>query len=365
MPKVVVIGGGIVGLTTGIALKKAGFDVLVCERHPEIRGVGAALGLWPNALRIFDRLNVLNDIEANSDPTGFSLFRDPSGAVLARERFSKVISNSGYSWLLIHRAKLNVLLAEALGYEHIKLNARFTSYASEKDRVTAFFADGSFEEADLLVGADGMYSSVRGQLAPNIQVEPELGQVAWRGLLPERGEGFVEHLVFGRERTRAGCLRAGNGLIFWVLAQFHAGSQDPAGPKAEGLARIPHVDDGGWGFPLRELVEATPEDAVLRDVITVVPELSRWTDGRVLLIGDAAHGMSPHAAVGATLGIEDVQFLADCLTTTHDFATALRRYEENRQSFYRKVTVLTRKIAETTAPADYANQLVDLIEWML
>src|SRR6185312_12704559 len=159
--RAVVVGGGIVGLTTGIALHRAGIEVVVYERASEIRAAGAGLGLWANALAVLDRLGVGERVRAIGRPSEM-YFHDPAGRLLETPEFGP----EDHQFLLVHRAMLTDLLADALGRESIRLATGFDSYEEHPDHVTVRLSDGSRENADVLIGADGAFSAVRAQLVP-------------------------------------------------------------------------------------------------------------------------------------------------------------------------------------------------------
>ena len=134
-------------------------------------------------------------------------------------------------------------------------------------------------------------------------------------------------MVIGSQRCRGGSARTHDNGAFWLVSQF--GSPPLTGtPKAEALARAAHLSEGGWNASLLDLIEDTPEERILHNQVIVVPTLSTWVSERVVLAGDAAHGMSPHITAGASLGVEDAVWLAHYLTIHEHFASALTAYEK-------------------------------------
>ncbi|WP_326565869.1 FAD-dependent monooxygenase [Amycolatopsis rhabdoformis] len=359
--RAVVAGGGVVGLTTGLALRRAGFETLVCEQESEIRGVGAALGLWANALAVFDRLGVGGEIRAAGAPSAIR-YQDPAGEVM--DEYYGDLADVDY--LMITRQRLNELLAAALTPDELRTGARVTGYRDHDAGVTVEFSDGSTEEADLLVGADGVHSRIREQLSPGSAAQDYPGHLAWRGIVAESAIPAItsERFVIGRERTRGGVVRSGGGTAFWVIAQL--GSPPPEGsPKEQALARVAHLYDGGWSFPLREAIEATPDERVVSNRVLALPRQSRWVSAHVALAGDSAHAVSPHITSGASLGVEDALVLAEHLTDA-DVPAALQAYEADRLPRYAEVY---RWVDEVAAAADephlYAKEFFDFVRWML
>jgi len=147
--RAIIAGGGIVGLTAGRALLPAGLEVLVAEQADAIRAAGATLGLWGNAVSVFDDLDV--DVRSVGREAEM-YFHGTSGQLLKTPEFGE----EDHRYLLVHRAGLNTLLAESVGYDRIRLEAAVVGFEENQDGVTIRFADGSTEEADVLIGADGL-----------------------------------------------------------------------------------------------------------------------------------------------------------------------------------------------------------------
>ncbi len=357
--RVIVIGAGIIGLTTGLALRDAGFEVLVCEQAPEIRAAGASLGVWRNALAVFDRLGVGDRVAAIGKPSEM-WFHDPTGRRVEPSGFSV----TDHRYLLVHRAKLNDLLADATGHDNIRLTTRLVRYEERPDGVVAHFADGSTEEADLLVGADGAYSVVRAQLVPGSDAHEHVGHHAWRAVIPA-GEVAVESdvMVVGHHGSRGGYARTHDGGAFWLLSQFNAPSLTGT-VKEQCLERARHLDDDGWNSTLTRLIEATPDVRILHNQIMVVPPLPRWVSERVALVGDAAHAMSPHITAGASLGVEDAALLVDRLTHHGDVPRALADYEAERIPHYEEVARLSAAVEHSATPDGFAAAYAAFSHWM-
>ncbi|SEF37566.1 2-polyprenyl-6-methoxyphenol hydroxylase [Amycolatopsis pretoriensis] len=353
--RTVVIGGGIVGLTSGLALRRKGIDVVVCERAPEIRAAGAGLGLWANALAVFDDLGVGDRVRAIGEP-GEMYFHDTAGRLLETPEFGV----EDHRFLLVHRAKLTDLLADAVGRDNIRLATGFAAYDEHADHVTVRLGDGGEETADVLVGADGAHSAVRAQLVPGKPAQEHRGHHAWRAVLPDPGVAVPgNRLVLGGDRCRGGYVRTHDGGVYWLVNQFDA--PEPAGTlKDQAMARAAHLDDG----VLTELVRATPEDLILHNRIMLVPPLPHWASGRVVLAGDAAHAMSPHITAGATLGIEDAALLGRLLSSG-DVPAALAAYEADRIPRYARVAELSAAVEHSPTPREFARHYAAFSHWML
>lgn len=354
--KVIIAGAGIVGLTLGTALRRVGVDVTVCEQASGIRAVGASIGLWRNALDVLAAAGLATPISALST-TITAWFYDPAG--------NPFRDAADHTFELLPRPQLTDLLADSVGRASIRLGAKIVGYDEAADAVTVRFADGTHLTADLLIGADGVHSRVREQLVPGFPAHEHLGHHAWRATLPAHDvphQGSV--LTVGHHRTRGGFTRTYGDQVMWMVNQFD--SAPPTGTrKAEALARAANLNDGGWQDTLLDLIDATPEDAILHNQIMKVPPLPRWTSERVALIGDAAHALSPHISAGGTLGIEDVGVLVDALHTEPDLKRALTAYETARIPRYATVRAHSQVIEDAVDAQQYATRYAAFVDWML
>lgn len=358
--RVGIAGTGMIGLTTGIAFKNLGADVVLLEQAPEVRAVGASIGIWENALQVFDELGVGQQVRSKAVPLE-TWFYDASG-----HRFrDPAYGLEEHSFSLLSRPVLNDVLASTVGVENIRFDSKVIGYEEAGHSVRVHLANGRSDEFDLLIGADGVYSQVRNQLAPGYPARKHVGHYVWRGMVPTQGEpaqGSV--LTVGHQRTRGGFTRAYGDQVMWMVNQFDS-AEPTATKKEEALKRAANMNDNGWSEPLLRLIEATPEEKILFNQIMYVPELPRWSSARVCLIGDAAHGLSPDISAGGTLGIEDVRVLARFVQKESTLQGALTAYEENRIPHYREVHALAAKVEAAVDAQDYAHQQAVFAHWML
>ncbi|SEO45089.1 salicylate hydroxylase [Amycolatopsis saalfeldensis] len=357
---IVIAGGGLVGLTTAASLRRIGHEVTVLEQAPEIRAAGAGIGLWENALRVFDDAGIGAEVRGLGQQID-TWFFDPAGMSLRANGYG----DSDYHFLLVPRPALNTLLAGFIGRDRIRLSARLAGYEERENEVVVHFGDGESLHADLLIGSDGVYSQVRAQLLPGSEAEPHADHYAWRAIVPsadERPEGTV--VTIGPERTRGGYTRVAEGRTMWMVNQFEAGPR--TGSKRDrALARARRLADAGWHGELLRMIADTPEDAILENRIMLVPPLPRWTGRRVALIGDAAHGLSPHIAAGGTLGIEDAGVLRAALETAPNLTEALKAYERPRIERFERVRQFSADVEHATGPAEFAERYAAFSHWML
>lgn len=322
---ILIAGGGIGGLTAAIALRRAGFEAVVYERAAEIREVGAGITLQANAMLALRTLGLDGAVSAAGRVATEASLRTAAGKVLSRIDLRGVEREMGAPAVAIHRGTLQELLVSALGRDALHLDCQVAGYEARQDGVAVHLADGRRLEGALLVGADGLRSVVRTQLVGD--GEPlYAGYVAWRGVAePERSPEEVTE-SWGRGR-RFGVVPLGNGRVYWFATlNAPAGGRDEPGTVRRTLEEL----FAGWHPPIAAMLAATPERAILRnDMLHRLP-VERWGEGRVTLLGDAAHPMTPNLGQGACQAIEDAVALAGCLRQTPDPVAALRRYEARR-----------------------------------
>jgi len=333
--KIVVIGGGLGGLSAALHLLKAGFDVQVYEQAPRITEIGAGIQISPNASRLLIRLGLKPAMDrVGVFPQFVHQRRWDDGRTLQRAPIGKQVEETfGAPYYHFHRADLAGVMADALPPERVHVGHRLVGLEQKGGRAVARFENGASAEAELLVGADGIHSRVR-----HLTFGPEkprfTGCVAWRGLVPaERirhlGIEVASHNWMGPD---------GHVVHYWVAAQrfvnvvcvtergtWTSESWTDKGSVAEALARYE-----GWHPSVRALIGSFPETFIwaLHDRA----ELPRWTEGCVTLLGDACHPMLPFMAQGAAQSIEDGATLAALLAALpDDLPIALKRYEALRK----------------------------------
>ena len=334
----IIIGGGIGGLAAAIGLRRAGWDVEVFEQAAELAEVGSGLSLWRNALAALDRLGVLDALRALGVSGQDGAVYRPDGRLLARMKSAEGAPPGGMI-LLLHRAELHRVLLDAAGRESVRTGARCVGVAQDDRGATARFDDGREARGDLLVGADGLRSTVRAAL-DGPSPPRYAGYAVYRGIAafdPSRvlsGETWGPGLRIGRWGLTG-------GRSYWYASHAVAeGRPDPpSGRKAHLLELF-----RGWHAPVADLIAATDEAAILRDDIYDRPPLPRWSVGRATLLGDAAHPMTPDLGQGACQAIEDAVVLAECLSQADDVPAALRAYEARRIPRTSRVVATARRI---------------------
>ncbi|MGX9225168.1 FAD-dependent monooxygenase [Streptomyces albus] len=359
--RTVIGGAGLVGLTTAASLRLIGHDVTVLEHAPQVRAAGAGISLWPNALRELDILGIGDDVRRMGETVDPRFF-DAAGHPVRATGYAP----AAQQFLMVPRPDLNNLLADTLGRDRIRLGTHVTGFTEHDTHVDVHLADAEPLRADLLIGADGVHSDVRTSMVPGSAAVGHAGNYAWRAVLPsgddERPEGTF--VTIGAARTRGGYTRIAEGRTMWWIGQFDAGEL-VGSKKDRALRRARNVAESGWHGELLRMIAATPEESVLENQIMLVPELERWTTDRVALIGDAAHGLSPHIAAGGTLGMEDAGVLRAELAGASGTAAALARYESARRARFAQVREHSVAVEYANGAAESAERYTAFTHWML
>jgi 2-polyprenyl-6-methoxyphenol hydroxylase-like FAD-dependent oxidoreductase len=323
--RVLIIGAGIGGLATALALHHAGINTTVFERVSELREVGAGLGIWPNAVRAFQKIGFTNLLETIGQPISRSAILSWQGQTLAETPIKR---SFGGPLMMVQRAELLAILYKAVGEGVVHTNAACVGFDQDETSVRVHFADGQEVNGDLLVGADGLYSVIRSQLFGAAKPRYS-GQTAYRGIAhmaPRQGYEQMATETWGSGRI-FGLVPLTQGRMYWYAAFTTAEGMhgQPQERKQELLELFQTCHE-----PVPGVIKATEACAILRNDIYDRPPLPGWSKGRVTLLGDAAHPMTPNLGQGANQAIEDAVALAACLKAENDVSAAFHAYEARR-----------------------------------
>ncbi len=365
-PHVLIVGGGIGGLTLALALHARGLSCRVYEAAPEFRPLGVGINMLPHAIRELTALGLQPALESYGvEAREFAYFNRHGQAVFAEPcgRFA------GYEYphFSIHRADLHQVLAEAvvnrLGQDAVHLGHRCIGVEQDGDGARALFEDAEPATGTILVGADGFHSAVRRQLHPE-EGAPHFGGInMWRGVT--RREPFLT----GASVTRVGTVARGK-MVIYPIRQFDDDTQlvnwvteQPRDDhKPNDWATPGRIDDfiapfADWKFDWLDI----PDLIVGAEFILEYPMLDRdpvdrWTFGRVTLLGDAAHPMYPRGGNGGAHAILDAEALARLLAEMDDPVAALKAYEDERLEVTSEIVLANRR-----QPPDYIIETVEAL----
>lgn len=320
----IVVGGGIGGLASAIALGRIGWRVTVLERSAQFGEVGAGFSQSPNALACYDELGVGDRVRQLGVPFyGTFNIRTPNGRFLTRLTERDEVPLLGF-----HRADLHGVLLDAASRHELVAGVEVAGVGQTSEAASVSAADGRTWSADVVIGADGIGSAVRATVVPEAS-DPEFWKyTVWRGVAEMPLAGVEGSITFGR-----GCyfliMPIARGRVYWALG---ASAERPRIRFTDEQAEVARKV-AGWHDPIGRLVDATPHGSVLHHDVTDLDHapLSAFANGRVALLGDAAHPMSPDLAQGAAMTVEDAIVLADALSRTADVPAALEDYDRLRR----------------------------------
>ncbi len=336
---IAISGAGIGGLTAALCLLKSGHKVSMLEQARQLSEVGAGVQCGANALHVLQHLGLEQEVFASAVQPESVLFRDfKSGQILHQltlgEQYQQQFSAP---YLHVYRADLQrVLLAalDQLDAQALQLNTQVMNVEQSNSSVVISTRDGRTLEADCLIAADGIRSAIRQQMFPSAKPVYS-GYQAWRIMVPTHRlpEGWMDtvtanfvgpgkHCVIYYVRNRELVNMVG------VIEAKHQPTKDDWINKAPKSALL--EDFEGWHPTVSKLIEAVDEDKCYRWSLNHLTPLKKWGQGRVALLGDAAHAALPFMAAGAAMAMEDARILDRCLQGKSNIESALNQYRRNR-----------------------------------
>ncbi|MFM9884283.1 MAG: FAD-dependent oxidoreductase [Burkholderiales bacterium] len=327
--KVVIVGGGIAGLTLAIGLRQAGIAVDILEEQPAWRVLGVGISLTGPTLRALNSLGLIEQCVRVSFGYSQLLVFDREGAKVGAIELPRLNGPTFPAQVAIERRALHdVLLAAAeRSGARIRLGMSARSYRQDDDAVEIELTDGSHDRCDLLVGADGLHSHVRAMAFPDAPAPRFTGLAVWRYTMARPPAVDCMYLAYGGGNKPGLNPVSQESMFLFLVQKIDSGARLPT-DQLPALLRdqlIPYKGTLEW---VREqivdpaLVDYRPMESLL------VPD--PWFRGRVVLIGDAAHTTTPHLATGAGIAIEDAVVLAEELAADAAIETALSRFMERR-----------------------------------
>lgn len=319
--KIAIIGGGIGGLTTALALQKNNLDITIYESAPEIKPVGAGIIMANNAMQVFDKLGIRNKIEKAGHKISTIKITDPQLKTLSEVPLNKFELQYGVHNIAIHRGKLQMILAEEIGFENIKLSKRL-SKIEQRNGYQLTFEDGTTAIADVVIGADGIKSVVRNQIL-NIGKIRTANQKCWRGVSEIDWTKKYSHQAYEAwgKGKRFGFVRINDQQVYWYAVANENLVKNPENPAelfTEFNSEVPGM-----------ILETPKEKIFVNDIIDLEP-ISQWQKDRVCLIGDAAHATTPNMGQGACQAIEDAYIIGKLFGEGKSVEEVFMQYEKLR-----------------------------------
>jgi 2-polyprenyl-6-methoxyphenol hydroxylase-like FAD-dependent oxidoreductase len=325
----IIVGAGIGGLCVAASLRRRGINTRIVEAAHELQPVGAGIVLAPNALSALERMGLLSCVVKNGHWLDAMYIADTAGKPIQALRGDALHGMFGHGVLAMHRADLHAALLEQLPRDAVLLNKRATGFDEEEDGVRTSFFDNTVEHAAFLIGADGLNSVIRSHLFPSSRLRYS-GQYCWRGVasyaLPDR---FLKESweIWGSGR-RFGFVPLAGGRVYWYAVAL--GGENGVDPPTGAKPVLAEMFNTYWN-PIPDLIESTADDAIVRHDLHDLRPMARWSKGRAVLMGDAAHGATPNLGQGGCQAIEDAHALAEVLSAGNALDTAFGEYEARRK----------------------------------
>jgi len=321
-----IIGAGIAGLTTAIALEKIGIKATIFESTRTIKAVGAGLVLAGNAIKAFQRLGIADEvIKLGLLLPSFTIY-DQKGKSISKID-SKVINEQyGVGNFTIHRAELHKFLLSKIDSDRIHTNKQAVHIENTDNSVIVTFQDGSIHQTDVLILADGIHSKIRKQLLPG--TEPRYsGYTCWRAVIDNSNLNLTETSETWSTVGRFGIVPLADNKIYW-FACINA----PQNDNTIRQFKVAELQNHFKSFhePIPSILQHTKDESLIwNDIIDLKP-INQYAFDKVVIIGDAGHAMTPNMGQGACQAIEDAVILADELNSNSDVKIAFKQFEKRR-----------------------------------
>jgi 2-polyprenyl-6-methoxyphenol hydroxylase-like FAD-dependent oxidoreductase len=333
--KIAIIGGGIGGLTTALALRQANIPFVVYESAPELKPVGAGIIIANNAMQVFRYLGIAGEVASSGHRISIMNVTKPGLEILSSGDLGYFEKKYGVSNVAIHRATLHDILVKAIGQEHVHLNKRLKNISRVEGGFILAFEDGTMEQHEYIIGADGIHSKVRSELFGESELR-DAGQRCWRGVtafdLPESYDHAVNE-AWGKGK-RFGFLRINANMVYWYFL-----IKDKYANRDADI--LPFLHD--FHPVISQIVSATPKENLFISPIADLKPINKWSMQNACLIGDAAHATTPNLGQGACQAIEDAYVIARLLKQ-HTVAAAFNIYPTLRMKKARFIVDTSWKI---------------------
>lgn len=351
--EIAIIGAGMGGLTTGIALKKFGHQVTIYEQAEQILPVGAAISLWSNGVKCLNYLGLTEQVaKLGGQMNDLAYIDGLNGEVMTQFSLAPLIEEVGQRPYPVSRAELQNMLMDEFGRQDIQLGKKMVSIEDKGQHVEIGFQDGSTASAALLIGADGTHSITR-QYVLGKQVERRYaGYVNWNGLV-EISEDLApaqQWTTFVGEGKRASLMPvAEHRFYFFFDVPLRAGLENQRSEYKTLLKQY----FSGWCPQVQRLIDSIDEQKTNRVEIHDIEPFTQFYKGRVVILGDAAHSTTPDIGQGGCQAMEDAVYLARALQiNTLGLEDALKRYQNKRNERANELLLRARKRCDVTHMKD-------------
>ncbi|PSN19855.1 monooxygenase, partial [filamentous cyanobacterium CCP5] len=345
--KAIIIGAGIGGLTTGIALKQMGYEVEIYDKVSQLRPAGAGISLWSNGVKVMNRLGLGKELAAIGGEMNSMEYRTPADELITHIDLRPLFERVGQRPYPVSRTDLQQVLLDAFGESEVQLGMKCVAVEQDEHQATAIFENGHRTSGDLIVGADGIRSVVRSHVLGHPVDRRYAKYVNWNGLVPATPDLCAPDMwvLYVGEAKRASMMPVSDQRFYFFFGV----------PMAEGTSTDPaYIRDelskhfAGWPAAVQNLIEAIDPHETNRLEIADIDPLEHLAKGRIVLLGDSGHATTPTLGQGGCQAMEDAEVLSRYLITTNiSVADALQRYEKARKERVASLVLKARKRTAT------------------
>lgn len=351
--EIVIIGAGMGGLTTGIALKKFGHKVTIYEQTQKILPVGAAISLWSNGVKCLNYLGLSAQIAKLGGQMNDLAYVDGlTGETMTQFSLQPLIQEVGQRPYPVSRADLQNMLMDEFGREDIHLGKRMVALEQQAGKVKLQFEDGDDVETELLIGADGTHSITRAYVLGEQVQRRYAGYVNWNGLvdISEDLAPAEQWTTYVGEGKRASLMPVADQRFYFFLdVPLPVGLENDRSQYQDQLKEY----FKGWCPQVQSLIERLDPQKTNRVEIHDIEPFLKFYKGHVVLVGDAAHSTTPDIGQGGCQAMEDAIYLARALqVNTLGIEDALSRYQEKRNERTKEMVLRARKRCDVTHMKD-------------
>lgn len=325
--RILIVGGGIAGLTTALALQNKNIDFIVFEAVPEIKAVGAGISLAGNAMRVLKKLGVDEEVKRRGHLISSMIIEDDKGKRISVMDAEKLSREHGLDNVAIHRADLHLVLLNTIDSSKIVTGKKAIDFNEDSEGITIFFDDGSQEQGSAAIIADGIHSGIRKKLLPGVNPRYS-GYTCWRGVVENRWNIQHQAVETWGPNGRFGYVPIGNNKVYWFACK-----NAPIKDEMLSLFRVEDLVDNfkRYAHPIPEMLNNTSDaDLIWSDIVDLKP-ISQYAYNRILLLGDAAHATTPNLGQGACMAMEDALMVAEEINRQpENMVSAFLAFEQKR-----------------------------------
>ncbi|MEZ0453779.1 FAD-dependent monooxygenase [Sphingobacterium thalpophilum] len=349
--KIAIIGGGIAGLTTAIAFKKAGYTPVVFEAAETMKPVGAGLGLAANAIKALDKLGIKDKVVEKGRILSSFTIKDEKDKIITYTDSIKISREYGIDNFTIHRAALHEALLSEIPGTQLYTGKKCVDINVQKNNIRLLFKDGSSFDTDYLIVADGIHSPVRQKLVPG-SVPRFAGYTCWRAVIDNHTLNIDNSYEIWGSKGRFGAVPLADNKLYW----FATVNSTANNARFKNFT-LHNLKEWFKEYPaeIGAILTQTSESALIwNDIIDLKP-IPKYAFDNILLLGDAAHATTPNMGQGACQAIEDAAVLYDELLKGGELNNSFLRFEKRRLP---RTHFITNQSARIGKVAQAANPLM-------